>query len=404
MDQSYLNYGYKPVYHQLTSNQLSPNQHQFTIFPPQRTPENDIHNQTVPVMSTSYSPPADINVKTEAPEYQQQQQQIQYQTENYPSMSNYQNPPTVPYQNGHSSYIPSIFSPHQFQPVWHRNDNNNFPYPSQVVPQYPPSTSYHPQPYDPRYIIRPQPMSYQVRYIKPQENIQHQFSCVDCNKSFMSATNLKRHLTTKVHFSKAVPKSAENFEVRLLDVQAQSSSTSITDLSEAEVVLIDNIDKELSSIEPTCWTSMKMEPLPIVSSSTPSLSSPDIVEEFRCLVCKKTFSKRCYFTQHNRTAHVGHKPFKCSKCGKKYQTRELLDVHLMKHDGEKPFKCEMCTKSFNHKTDLKRHMILHTAEKPHVCQQCSKGFVRKDHLQKHLESHMRKMEKLKRVFTGSTRN
>lgn len=386
MDQNNVNYGYTPVYHQLQSSQISPGQQQpyqhqqFTILPPQRSNEFEIEgviqNQTVPKIASNFSP-SDIKIE---------QHVQQYQNDNsYMYQHNY--------HRDSPTFIPSMFPPpshHQFQPIW--SENNFINYTSQVVPQYP--MNYH-QPY----LLRPsQTVNFPVGHVRQPEPIQ--FNCNDCNKSFMSATNLKRHLTTKIHFSNVKPDPNMELAQSTFMDKPQSNSTSITDLSEAEVVLIDKIDKELSSIETACWST---SPLPIVSSTT-SQSSPDIVEEFRCQVCNKTFAKRCYFTQHNKTAHVGHKPFKCVKCGKKYQSQELLDDHLMKHDGDKPFKCQLCTKSFNHKTDLKRHMILHTTEKPHVCQQCGKGFVRKDHLQKHMASHLRKMEKLKRVFTGNSRN
>lgn len=410
MDQNYVNYGYSPVYAQLQSSQpqlqdpMSQPQQQFTIYPPQHTPEPefDNRNQAVPMISPK------MQFKIEKPE--EQQQYIQFPTTS-------QNDQHFQYQ--HQNYLPPPPPMFQTMPMWHENDGQ-YAY-SQVVPQYPPM-GYHPHYMMPTYqhmgMMRPgstnspmpqlSPVSYGQIEIK--EKPSNELYCNLCNKHFISPANLKRHWMTKVHTAKevnakisnptspAIPELPEQtIEVKFLEVQNQPSSTSITDLSEAEVVLIDNIDKELSSIEPS-WVQSKLSVLPC---PTQPLSSPEIVEEFRCDVCSKTFTKRCYFTQHNKTAHIGHKPFKCPRCGKKYQTQELLDDHLMKHDGEKPFKCELCPKSFNHKTDLKRHTILHTTEKPHICGQCGKGFVRKDHLQKHLGSHMRKMEKLKRVFTNT---
>ena len=452
MDPNSVSYGYTPVYHQLQSTQESPDsqpQPRFSQFSPSRpqSVQNEINNQTVPMMEKS-------NMKLNEQHQTFQQSPVIYQNDQYSYQQNspsYQNQQNINFQNSHHNFLPSIFNPHQFQPmpIWNGNENG-FGYP-QVVPQYP-SVNYHSQSFDPRLMMHP-PMGYQMGFMKtdksPVQNYSPQISpvhyqqqsvqqlkneplqenktynCTDCKKTFMSVTNLKRHFTTRVHFNKVkkdnpncndsmiVVNGDQNIEIKYMEIQQQQSGTSVTDLSEAEVVLIDKIDEELASIEPSTWNVMKIEqmssmpfqtissPLNIVSS-TQSISSPDMPEEFRCNTCNKTFAKRCYFTQHNKTAHVGHKPYKCVKCGKKYHTQELLDDHMIKHGSDKPFKCEVpnCPKSFNHKTDLKRHSILHTTEKPHVCQQCGKGFVRKDHLQKHMGSHMRKMEKLKRVFTG----
>lgn len=146
--------------------------------------------------------------------------------------------------------------------------------------------------------------------------------------------------------------------------------------------MIDKIDKELSSIEPSMLNLeddktkivilTNPSPLPVVSSSS---SSSQLDGEFNCGICNKNFAKKCYLTQHNKTAHCGTKPFKCVKCGKKYETNEALENHLTKHGNDKPFKCTFgqCSKAFIHKTDLKRHVILHSAEKPHSCQQV-RGF------------------------------
>nr|CAD7460346.1 unnamed protein product [Timema tahoe] len=92
--------------------------------------------------------------------------------------------------------------------------------------------------------------------------------------------------------------------------------------------------------------------------------------QHKCVTCDKVFNKVCYLTQHNKSFHSGHKPFKCNRCGKRFPSEFMHSEHLSKHAGEKPFKCEICPKQFNHKTDLRRHICLHTGEKPYSCQVC----------------------------------
>lgn len=122
----------------------------------------------------------------------------------------------------------------------------------------------------------------------------------------------------------------------------------------------------------------------ITSTSKPGLH--------KCYDCDKIFNKACYLTQHNKTFHSGDKPFKCTRCGKRFSCDVTYQEHLTKHAGEKPHKCELCPKQFNHKTDLRRHMCLHTGQKPYACETCGKGFIRKDHMMKHCETHMRKTQ------------
>ncbi|XP_063224735.1 uncharacterized protein LOC134532245 [Bacillus rossius redtenbacheri] len=110
----------------------------------------------------------------------------------------------------------------------------------------------------------------------------------------------------------------------------------------------------------------------------------------KCVACDKVFNKACYLTQHNKSFHSGHKPFKCPRCGKRFDSEVMYQEHQGKHAGDKPFKCEICPKQFNHKTDLRRHLCLHTGEKPYSCDTCGKGFIRKDHMLKHTETHRKK--------------
>ncbi|XP_050307264.1 uncharacterized protein LOC126744000 [Anthonomus grandis grandis] len=142
------------------------------------------------------------------------------------------------------------------------------------------------------------------------------------------------------------------------------------------------------------------------STGSPSISSTVSNEDLSkttCYHCNKVFNRPCYLTQHNRTCHNGEKPFKCSRCGKRFATDETYKVHVEKHAGNKPHKCLRCPKMFNHKTDLRRHVCCHTGKKPFACEICGKGFIRKDHMVKHKETHYRKKQrnKVKQVYRKS---
>lgn len=127
-------------------------------------------------------------------------------------------------------------------------------------------------------------------------------------------------------------------------------------------------------------------------TSIPLITSTSKPGLHKCYDCDKIFNKACYLTQHNKTFHSGDKPFKCTRCGKRFSCEITYQEHLTKHAGDKPHKCELCPKQFNHKTDLRRHMCLHTGQKPYACETCGKGFIRKDHMMKHCETHVRKTQ------------
>ncbi|KAL7043444.1 hypothetical protein ACKWTF_001506 [Chironomus riparius] len=111
--------------------------------------------------------------------------------------------------------------------------------------------------------------------------------------------------------------------------------------------------------------------------------------KIQCQMCPRTFNLRCHLTQHMNIVHTGNRNFKCTKCGKKYQSQELLNHHMEKHLGDKPFRCSKCVKSYNNKVDLKRHFKTHEEIKDHICKICGGGFVRSDHLEKHLIIHQK---------------
>uniref|UniRef100_A0A1A9W6D1 C2H2-type domain-containing protein n=1 Tax=Glossina brevipalpis TaxID=37001 RepID=A0A1A9W6D1_9MUSC len=108
----------------------------------------------------------------------------------------------------------------------------------------------------------------------------------------------------------------------------------------------------------------------------------------KCLDCNKDFAKICYLTQHSKSFHHGVYPYRCVKCGKRYQSEERYKAHLPRHDlGEKPHKCQLCPKQFHHKTDLRRHVEAIHGKKQYKCDMCGKRFCRQDHLRKHINTH-----------------
>ncbi|CAO1322693.1 unnamed protein product [Diamesa tonsa] len=133
--------------------------------------------------------------------------------------------------------------------------------------------------------------------------------------------------------------------------------------------------------------------LPVESQSEIFMSSIIITKQYYCEPCDKTFQKSGPYIQHCNFHH-SEKSHRCIRCGKRYQTIEILKNHMKNHEEKaQTFLCTQCPKKFVHNVDLKRHKMKHFDDRPFYCPECTKGFVRRDHLLQHQRCHQRKIER-----------
>ncbi|GAB1225130.1 hypothetical protein ENUP19_0243G0009 [Entamoeba nuttalli] len=106
--------------------------------------------------------------------------------------------------------------------------------------------------------------------------------------------------------------------------------------------------------------------------------------------CGKSFNTKKCLSVHMQT-HSGKKPFSCNICGMKFLRKHDCNVHMRVHTGEKPYECLICHKHFARHSDLKVHEKVHSDEKPFQCPfiGCCKAFKRKHDLKKHITFHVK---------------
>ena len=74
--------------------------------------------------------------------------------------------------------------------------------------------------------------------------------------------------------------------------------------------------------------------------------------------------------------------FSCEVCGKKFQVKKYLSIHIKIHE-KTSFPCEICESMFQSKNDLSAHIKVHKEKVVFQCSLCETNYSSKGNLKKH---------------------
>lgn len=116
-------------------------------------------------------------------------------------------------------------------------------------------------------------------------------------------------------------------------------------------------------------------------------------KKIQCLYCPKVFKYKQGCEKHFDLEHNPSNPFKCPKCGSRCRTLKNLHAHIRithnppRTDNVEPLTCHICKKSFPSQKQCALHLYTHR-EKFFSCDYCNMKFNNREQIKKHVLRHV----------------
>lgn len=111
--------------------------------------------------------------------------------------------------------------------------------------------------------------------------------------------------------------------------------------------------------------------------------------ERTCRLCDEpTFCSLTRFYKHQEQYHPKAKSFICDICNSRFKHKYRIVAHMKDRHAKwgKKYQCQFCAKLFYSDREVKGHERLHVNARSYVCNLCGKGFNQKTTLNVHLKS------------------
>lgn len=241
------------------------------------------------------------------------------------------------------------------------------------------------------------------------------YKCQQCEKMFMTPTDLKEHEAVHIAIQKEEKKMVSLKEVVVMVKQEEPQIIQLmpqikcfachehfnSEQERNEHAVIHNriITTELT-------TPIQMNSIPTINQTVSTIieqppelpSQPDhepMYEEIQTGPKFTDLDNKCKLKTETGDFHANNNEpldkltdkFKCDVCDKRFSILSNYNFHLRVHKREKPFRCLVCGKSFRLAKSLEQHMVLHSDTSSFNCVVCNRTFGRSGSLKMHMRSH-----------------
>ncbi|XP_060102831.1 PR domain zinc finger protein 5 isoform X4 [Heteronotia binoei] len=222
------------------------------------------------------------------------------------------------------------------------------------------------------------------------------FECQECDKKFISANQLKRHMIThsekRPYTCEVCNKSFKRLDQvnahNIIHSEDKPYKCKLCGKGFAHRNVYKNHKKTHSEERPfQCEECKALFRTPF--SLQRHLLIHNSERTFKCDHCDATFKRKDTLNVHIQVVHDGHKKYKCDLCDKAFVTPSVLKSHKKTHTGEKEKICPYCGQKFASNGTLRVHIRSHTGERPYQCPYCDKAFSKNDGLKMHIRTHTR---------------
>ena len=199
-----------------------------------------------------------------------------------------------------------------------------------------------------------------------------------CSICEMQVANLSRH--TKTHLKKDINK------CDFCDYQSNSSYNLSSHIRGVHLHLLTK--NKACGLCPTKFLTKAL--LGIHMQSKHKIDAG--CKTFNCTFCSYSTPRKGDFNRHLNTHDEKRMSFLCDICHGSYKSARLLQTHVSRihnrriHNTIEENKCELCKKSFSRPSRLKNHVFVVHMGNLHKCDICHQEFTDKVNLKKHKEN------------------